>query len=91
MYVLDGKKHVYNNKLWAYRDYEFVDTRNQISRPYGKKRSVIRIDPVTQEKVCYESFKVVHDSGFDRKQVSLCCQNKKPMYRNFYWKYKDSL
>lgn len=82
---IDGNKK--NNRV---ENLEWSDGKENINQsPYHQslKKKVTGINRHTNEKLEFNSMAEAEKSGFDRKQISLCCQLRLNAYKGYKWSY----
>lgn len=82
---IDGNKK--NNRL---ENLEWCDGKTHRNKsPYHQslKKKVTAINRYTNEKLEFNSLAEAVKSGFDRKQISRCCQLRLNSYKGYKWSY----
>lgn len=82
---IDGNKK--NNHL---SNLEWCDCKENIEKsPYhqGLKKKVTAISRYTNEKMEFNSMSEAETLGFDRNQISRCCQLRLNSYKGYKWSY----
>lgn len=82
---IDGNKK--NNHL---SNLEWCDGKEVLNKsPYhqGLKKKVTAINRYTNEKMEFNSMADAETLGFDRRQISRCCQLRLNSYKGYKWSY----